>query len=213
MNHLADRRQEEKERRRGDIIDAAEAVAAEVGIEAMTMDEVARKARLSRALLYVYFEDKSDLWFAICQRGLENMRERFVAAEQAQMNGRAQISAMGEAFVAFSREQPVYYEALAKFAMHSPETHSHESNEGQCILGGDRVHQLMIGAIERGIGDGSIRPDVGPPGLVALTLWGYMLGAIQLVHTKESVIAHHGFTGQELIDHALRMSGIALMPR
>ena len=48
MSYIAERRLEEKERRRTEIIDAAEAVAATVGWDAMTMDQVARKARLSR---------------------------------------------------------------------------------------------------------------------------------------------------------------------
>ena len=37
MNQLAERRQEEKERRRSEILDAAEAVAAEAGIDSMTL--------------------------------------------------------------------------------------------------------------------------------------------------------------------------------
>jgi AcrR family transcriptional regulator len=56
MSYIAERRQEEKERRRGEIIDAAEAVAATVGWDAMTMYLVARMARLSGALFYVYFK-------------------------------------------------------------------------------------------------------------------------------------------------------------
>ena len=68
MSYLTERRLEEKERRRIEILDAAEAVASIVGIEAMTMDQVAKKARLSRALLYVYFGDKSDLLTAVCTR-------------------------------------------------------------------------------------------------------------------------------------------------
>ena len=63
MNYVAQRRLEEKERRRAEILDASEAVAGVVGWDNMTMDQVARKARLSRALLYVYFNDKSDLMF------------------------------------------------------------------------------------------------------------------------------------------------------
>ncbi len=40
-------------------------MATSVGWDAMTMDQVARKARLSRALVYVYFKDKMDLMFGI----------------------------------------------------------------------------------------------------------------------------------------------------
>ena len=46
----------------------------------MTMDEVARKARLSRALLYVYFQNKPDLLLAICERALASLHARFEAA-------------------------------------------------------------------------------------------------------------------------------------
>lgn len=213
MNYLAERRQEEKERRRADLIDAAEAVAAEVGIDALTMDEVARKARLSRALLYVYFQDKSDLLFAICERGLVNLHARFEAAARGPASGREQIGAIGRAFVVFSRERPVHYDALAKFAMHSPASLESESNERACLQGGDRVHQTLVASIERGIRDGSIRADAGPPGLVGLTLWGYMLGIIQLATTKSAVIEHRGFDAQRLIDQALSLATDALSPR
>lgn len=210
MNRLAERRQEERERRRADIIDAAEAVAAETGIDAMTMDEVARKARLSRALLYVYFQDKPGLLLGICERGLANLHGRFEAAVREQSMGREQIGAIGRAFVLFSREEPVRYDALAKFAMNSPGGTGGDANELACLQGGDRVHQTLVASIERGIRDGSIRPDAGPPGLVGLTLWGYMLGIIQLATTKPAVIEHRGFDTGQLIDAALRLALAAL---
>jgi len=50
MSYLAERREEEKERRRLEIIEAAESLYAEKGWDAVTMDQVARQARLSRAL-------------------------------------------------------------------------------------------------------------------------------------------------------------------
>ncbi|MBV6423821.1 MAG: HTH-type transcriptional regulator BetI [Steroidobacteraceae bacterium] len=210
MSDITDRRQEERERRRADLIDAAQAVAAEVGIEAMTMDEVARKARLSRALLYVYFEDKTDLLFAICERGLENLRARFEAAARGPGNGLAQIGAIGRAFVDFSRAEPVYYDALSKFAMHSPAGADGDANEHRCLAAGDRVHDVFVACIERGIADGSIRADAGPPALLSLTLWGYMLGVIQLAATKSAVLEHRGFDAGRVIDQALALATDAL---
>lgn len=213
MNHIAERRQEERERRHAEIIDAAEAVAAQVGLDAMTMDEVARNARVSRALLYVYFEDKPDLVFAICQRGLESLRARFEAAASRHDSGLAAIQAMGAAFVDFSREQPVHYDALARFARHSPLGQDGAANELACLQGGDSVQRIMVSCIERGIVDGSIRANVGPPGLVALTLWGYMQGIIQLATTKAAIIEHRGYDAAHLIDHALQLAAGALAPR
>ena len=77
MTDLAERRREEKERRRDEMLAAALQVAAVAGFDALTMEQVARKARLSRALLYVYFTDKDDLLFALCEQALR----RLAAAE------------------------------------------------------------------------------------------------------------------------------------
>jgi TetR/AcrR family transcriptional regulator len=51
MSYIALRREEEKERRRAEILDAAEVLYAKKGWDALTVDQVARSARLSRALV------------------------------------------------------------------------------------------------------------------------------------------------------------------
>src|SRR5262249_5691738 len=98
MNYIAERRQEEKERRRAEILDATEEVAADLGWDAMTMDQVARKARLSRALVYVYFKDKSDLMFGINERALIILSQSFAQAIARHTRGIDQIVAVGHAY-------------------------------------------------------------------------------------------------------------------
>ena len=212
MSELADRRQEEKSQRRSDILDAAEAVAADVGFDAMTMDLVARRARLSRALMYVYFEHKPDLLFAICGRALDELRDRFELAVASARTGLAQVEACGRAYVAFSRESPVRFEALARFEAHTLDPEAATGNEGGCMLAGDRVHAVMIAALERGLADGSIRPDVGPLPLVSHTLWGAVHGVIQLGSTKAAALAHDGVDADALVGQCLALLGRALAP-
>jgi len=210
MNTIAERRLEEKERRRAEILDAAVAVAGESGIAALTMDEVARKARLSRALLYVYFQDRSDLMFALCERALAQLHRQFSVAIADVGHGRAQVEAMGRAYVAFSHESPVYFDALAQFETHPASADEFTSNEAACVACSDNVHELMVGCIDRGKADGSIRADVGSSALVALTLWGFMHGIIQLAKNKKNVIAHDGFDVAQLVNHALFLASRAL---
>jgi hypothetical protein len=78
------------------------------------------------------------------------------------------------------------------------------------MLRGDRVHAVMSACIERGVADGSIRADVGPPLLVSFTLWGFLHGIIQLGTTKSNVFAQYGTSTGQLIDNALAMSVRAL---
>ncbi len=203
MSYIAERRLEEKERRRAEILDAAEAVAADTDFDQMTMDEVARRARLSRALLYVYFQDKVDLLFGLCDRALNVLHQRFLEASAAEPLGLAQLQACGRAYVQFAREFPVYFDALARFQAHSPELEKLGANERCCMLAGDKVHGVMIASIARGIADQSLRPDIGPPDLVAMTLWGFMHGVIQISSTKANILAYNGISSQQLIEHAL----------
>ena len=213
MNYLTERRQEEKERRRLEILDAAEATARELGIGAMTMDQVARKARLSRALLYVYFADKDDLLFGLCNRALDILQQRFIEAVGQHTLGIDQVEACGRAYLGFAQEFPVYAESLAAFEAHSVAKLAAEGNVGACVLAGDRVHAVLIEAITRGIADGSVRADVGPPPLVSFTLWGFLHGVLQLARNKSAILAHGGTSTQQLLDQALLQGRRSLASR
>jgi AcrR family transcriptional regulator len=205
MSYIAERRLEEKERRRSEIVDAAEAAGREVGLDALTMDDVARRARLSRALLYVYFQDRSDLMFGLCERAMGMLHVRFVEAASRERTGIEQVSAMGRAYVAFSQEFPVLFDALARCELKSAEPSQGSPSEQACAAGGDRLQATLVASIEAGVRDGSIRGDITSPLLMSVTLWGFMHGIIQLTTTKAHALAHHGVAAKDLIDHAIAM--------
>ena len=206
MSYIAERRQEERERRRAEILDAAETVIAAVGWDDMTMDQVARKARLSRALLYVYFKDKTDLLFAIGERAVKTLEKRFAEAVARHRLGMDQLEAIGRAYVAFSQEFPVYFDILARCELFSGGELEPGSNEEACAFGGDAIHNLMVATIEAGMRDGSIRADAGNPHVVATVLWGFTHGVIQLATNKAELLTHRGLNTRELIESALRMA-------
>lgn len=201
MSYIAERRVEEKERRRAEIVDAAERLYAEKGWDAVTMDQVARSARLSRALLYVYFRDKEELLFAIGERALQMLQERFRAAATRHDRGLDQIEAIGRAYMAYAHEFPHYFDVCARFQAHSmsPEP---GSNEGACALAGDATLGIVVEAIRVGIADGSIRPDIGDPMLLAVSLWAFTHGTIQLAMAKAADLARLGVTIPAFSDYA-----------
>lgn len=202
MSYITERRQEERDRRRAEIVDAAEALYAEVGWDAVTMDQVARRARLSRALVYVYFRDKNDLHLALVERSLDTLRARFEAAREGKARGIDEVEAIGRAYVAFSRELPHYFDACARYQAHAPEDDSVQPNEMACWQAGHRAHETMVDALKRGVADGSIRADLGNPYVTALSLWAISYGVIQIAATKGAQISHEGIAVQEFIDHA-----------
>ena len=200
MSYIAQRRVEEKERRRAEILDAAEALYAKEGWDLVTVDQVARGARLSRALVYVYFKDKEDILFAIGERAMSLLRDRFIAAAAGQKLGMEKIEAIGRAYMSYAFEFPHYFDFCSKFNARtgSPEPGSHDL---ACRAAGDEAIGVVVQAIECGVADGSVRPTVGPPILLAVTLWSFTHGLAQLAMAKGSDMARFGIGVPELSDY------------
>jgi AcrR family transcriptional regulator len=201
MSYIAERRGEEKERRRAEILDAAETLYAKTGWDALTVDQVARSARLSRALVYVYFRDKEELLFAIGERAMRVMRDRFVKAAASQVLGLDKVEAIGRSYMSYAYEFPHYFDFCSRFQAHSAAVES-GPHEGACHAAGDEVLASVVQAIEVGIRDGSIRPTVGEPKLLATTLWAFTHGIIQLATAKGSDLARLGIAVPDFSDYA-----------
>jgi TetR/AcrR family transcriptional regulator len=200
MSYIAQRRVEEKERRRAEILDAAEALYAKEGWDLVTVDQVARGARLSRALVYVYFKDKEDILFAIGERAMGLLRDRFIAAAAGQKLGMEKIEAIGRAYMSYAFEFPHYFDFCSKFNARSgnPEPGSHDL---ACRAAGDEAIGVVVQAIECGIADGSVRPTIGEPIMLAVTLWSFTHGLAQLAMAKGSDMARFGIGVPELSDY------------
>lgn len=205
MSYIAERRQEEKDRRRAEIIDAAQELYRELGWDAVTMDSVARRARLSRALVYVYFKDKRDLHFAIAVRALELLRQRFEEASSRARTGIDKIVAIGRAYMAFGQEFPHYFDACARLELHAPDAAESSPQENPCMAAGQRVHQVVVDALVTGQQDGTIRKDVGDLGITSRVLWGFTHGLIQIALTKGEPLAQAGISVSQLTQHAVSM--------
>lgn len=212
MSYIAERRQEERDRRRAEIVDAAEGLYAEFGWDTVTMEQVARKTRLSRALLYVYFRDKSDLHFALVERSLEELRRRFEAARGGRACGLDEVEAIGRAYLGFARELPHYFDACARFQAHQCKGGDIPANELACMETAHRVREVIVGSLNRGIADGSVRADIGNPYVTALTLWAFTHGMVQIATTRGAQIEREGTPLQGLIDHSLELALRSLRP-
>jgi len=202
MSYVTERREEEKERRRAEMVDAAEELYAEVGWDAVTMDRVAKSTRLSRALLYVYFRDKNDLLHAIIERALIDLRERFVKAAGAHEKGIDKVQAIGRAYVLFQQEKPYRFDACSRFHAHQAEGYPAED---ACDAAGDAVLAVIIAALHQGQADGSIREDIGDPMQVCIMLWAFTHGLIQIATNKSVEIAHHGVDTPRLMEGSFAM--------
>jgi len=203
MSYIAERRQEEKDRRRVEIVEAAEDLYREVGWDAVTMDGVARRARLSRALVYVYFKDKQDLHFAIAARALDMLRQRFEEATARARSGMDKVESCGRAYMAYAQEFPHFFDACARLESYTADGSEPGPQAATCIECGKRVHDVVVEALTTGQRDGTIRKDMGDLQVFSRVLWGFMHGLIQIAITKGEPLAQQGISVQQLAQQAL----------
>jgi len=164
-----------RENQRERILDAAEELFLEHGIDTVTLGQISRSARISRMTLYEYFPDKAEIAWAIFQKIIDD-------ASQATAPEVAALSGSG-------------YERLARYIEMRIKNFFENTREFRYIALFNYLYaregspQRMRGMLEQalstasntermlrdGISDGSIRPDI-QPGLTAAALGNLMAG-------------------------------------
>lgn len=204
MSYIAERREEEKDRRRSEILANAEKLYSKHGWDAVTMDQIARSARLSRALVYVYFRDKEDLLFAIGDRAMQLLKTRFDTVAAGPGTGLQHIEAIGRAYMGYALEFPHYFDVCSRFQSHAMGLEP-SANETACHLAGDQVIGTVVAVLETGIRDGSLRKDIDDPLMLAFSLWAFTHGITQLVMAKGADLARRGITVPDFSNYAFKL--------
>jgi len=209
---ITERKKREKQKRRNDILDAAEKVFFSGDFKDATVDDVAAEAELSKATLYLYFESKEDMYFAVNMRGMNRLREMFERVAAREERGIDSVRAIGRAYYEFSKKYPDYSRAMVHFEKKfcaldektGLATQMHETGQG--------VLELVRAALRAGIEDGSIRPDLDPE-TTALLLWAQSDGVINLIHgTGEHLKECHGVEPDDLMEASFDLLSLALSP-
>jgi AcrR family transcriptional regulator len=202
VSYIVERREEEKERRRGEFLDAAESLYAKDGWEAVTMDQVARTARLSRALVYIYFRDKDDMLCAIGERAMKLLYQRFTAALDTPGSGRDKVEAIGRAYMGYALEFRHFFDFCSRFQSREMSAAA-GPNEEACHQAGDAVMDLVVRAIEIGVADGSISHALArEPRMLGLSLWAFTHGIVQIAISKARELARQGMAAHKFSDYA-----------
>ncbi len=135
---IAERREREREQRRKDILDAAWAVAEELGWPTFSVERVAARAELGRATVYGYFESIDALVEAMAEEALEMLSDR--------IDGAAGLPEALDVPLRFSQQRPAAFALLFEQAAADarPAFSSKRLNEARAearqILGA--LHQL-----------------------------------------------------------------------
>lgn len=187
---VAERKQREKILRRNAILDAAEDVFFKEGIENASMDQVAKKAELSKGTLYLYFKSKEELYRAIILRGFIILKRQLKDAAIPNETGFENVKAISQAYIQFSNEHLGYFNAILHYQNDIFDRKNSEPISVQSLEGGNAVIQVLINALDKGKQDGSIQPSIQSVE-TAFVLWSQITGLLQVIQRKMSIITYH----------------------
>jgi AcrR family transcriptional regulator len=160
------------------LVDAAAAIIGEVGAEAFTLREAARRIGVNHRAAYRHFEDKASLLAAVAEQGFRDLLDaaRAEVDRAGATDPEARLLAAARAYVQYAAHHPAHFRV-----MFGPRL-----NEGGHFVAVDRLveeaYVLLESEVRAGMALGHFAADPGPHPMIAV--WSSMHGLASLVLMK-----------------------------
>lgn len=196
----------ERQEREKAIIAAAEEVFFRYGFRNAKMEDVAKKAAMSKGLVYFYFQNKDDLYMAITLKAFEIIIGDYqrILNENSHKTGKEKTLLILKTYLDFSNNHYHYHETIFNYmSMVRSELHLKADGMFQSAIEDSLYYQkikqihnlpvsLVVGAIKEGMKDGSIK-NTHNAQTIYVTLWAMVIGYVRLNITmgkKNETIYH-----------------------
>lgn len=167
---IPERKEREKENRRNEILEAAQRLFFEKGLQSSTMDEIAEAAELSKGTLYLYYGSKEDIYLAVMIRGFEVLHEMVERVLREEKPVVVLLRRLGEVYLEFFNQHRNYFRMFT-FYQH---THFHKQVSPEmlqcCTDQNQKTWTLVNDLIRRGIAEGMLDPELNPAE-ITIVLW------------------------------------------
>jgi AcrR family transcriptional regulator len=153
------------------LVDAAERLFGQHGLEAVTMRQLAAELGVSPMTPYRYFADKDAILAAVRTRAFNRHAEALELAFAAGASPLERANAVGRAYLAFALGAPEAYKLMFDVKQPSAERYP------ELVAAGDRSKATMTAHLKAMIDGGVLKGD---PDLIGHMFWSALHGAIQL---------------------------------
>lgn len=170
---------------RSQVIEAAKVLFLEKGVEATTMDEIAKGAGYSKSTVYVYFASKEEIYdHIVCQSMvlLKLKIERSVSAVEGFVD---RFFSCCRAVKCFYEEYPLFFESLTGEIAVSEEAFLKEPVLREIYRVGEEINGILERLLNGGREEGVLRGGVDPLP-AAFLLWAGLCGIIRMAYAKEA---------------------------
>ncbi|WP_421772993.1 TetR/AcrR family transcriptional regulator [Gracilimonas sp.] len=187
----SERKEREKEQKKLLILEAAEELILEKGLDQLNMDEVAERAEVSKGSLYHYFKNKTDLVLGICNKATNMLAKQISDVLTRDLPGIEMVYTIGATFLNFVRSHPEFFRSMRFFDNLKDTDQLGESEYIEmCQSNMDTSFTSMVRAIQVGMQDGSINNSYDAKEL-AILLWSTSHGMVNLAYLHQNTPHFH----------------------
>jgi len=197
-----ERREREREQRKGHILDTARALLLEKGMNATSINQIAKRSELSVGAIYFYFKDKEELFAALQVEGLELLHQAISQAVNKKSPPEKKINAIAQAYLRFSEDHKNYFDIINYF-LTSPATIFPPELKNEIDERGNASIATLTEAVREGIDCGQFKAV--DPRRQAIILWSAFNGMIQLKKLQKTILANDEYQSlyMEIVDRFL----------
>jgi len=183
------RKQREELLRKAIIVEEAELLFFEQGFDNTTMDQVAKKAELSKKTLYKLYKSKHQLRLEIVRKGFEIVNNILKTSDDKDQNGLDRLITSGKKYKEFAELHPNYHRFITMYQTMKDDFQDPDQITLSCYNQGDITLDHFQEIIEKGIEDGSINPEIKAKQTV-LFIWSSFTGLSLLYQMKENFLTN-----------------------
>ncbi len=199
------RKKEPKSVHRENIASAASELFMKKGIEATSMDDIAKTAGYSKATLYVYFENKEEIVGLLTLNSMKKLYNYIYSALEEQETTKVRYDLICNGLVKYQEEFPFYFKiALDKININF-ENHDYLPEEKETYRVGEDINEKLKDFLICGIEKGDLKNNLEVMPTI-FNFWGMLSGAINLAANKEEYIKSAiGLSKNQFLEYGFNM--------
>lgn len=157
------------------------------GIEATTMNDIAKESGYSKATLYVYFQNKEEIIAFLVLKSMKKLDEYITSALENQKSAKSRYDMICRGLISYQEEYPFYFSIALDEINIDFKNSNYLPEEKETFLIGEKINQKIKQFLQEGILANEIKADIKIlPTIMAF--WGMLSGLIQLGVKKKAYI-------------------------
>lgn len=196
---VKERRELEKEQRRGLILDAARSLLLTIGMKEISVSKIAKEAELGVGTIYFYYKSKEEIFAELQKEGLGILFEILDKISREETGFSERLMEIGKAYYRFSVDEKEYFDIINYFISSSEVVFSPEIKAGIDSTGNKA---LMV--IEKVLLEGIKAKEFKMVNEkeFAIMFWGMLHGLVQFKKIESTILS--GQNHSELFINSIR---------